>query len=315
MDLLYISLNGWDTQSGIRENRQGGIGDKPPKLGRVYPSAPVPPFVFLGIEMPKIRHWHNVSHDFNRDPEVRELRRRFGDWMALVWLEMLSIADRNDGKVPGELSLIAESLSHVSLTKYRGTAVKTIRIAFEFMLNCGWIVVENASNLSQKPVENASNLSQKPEEKAMIRIVNYVKYKNTRDANKNPTGNATAPLLTYPNQPNLPKEEDKIKTAIAPKKGATLEGFDLFWKEYPKKRGKGPAERAWLKIAPNNGLYETIISAITKQKAWPDWVKDQGQFIPYPASWLNQKRWEDEIEEQKEERTGVWAKKFTPEPK
>ena len=158
--------------------------------------------------MPKIRHWHNVSHDFNRDPEVRELRRRFGDWMALVWLEMLSIADRNDGKVPGELSLIAESLSHVSLTKYRGTAVKTIRIAFEFMLNCGWIVVENPSNLSRKP-----------EEKAMIRIINYVKYKNTRDANKNPTGNATAPLLTYPNQPNLLKKgEDKSQTSPSSQK-------------------------------------------------------------------------------------------------
>jgi len=97
--------------------------------------------------------------------------------------------------------------------------------------------------------------------------------------------------------------------------GAMLESFDLFWKEYPKKRGKETAERAWLKIAPNNGLCETIITAIKKQKTWPDWVKDCGQFIPYPASWLNQKRWEDEIGEQKEERTGVWAKKFTPEPK
>ena len=50
----------------------------------------------------------------------------------------------------------------------------------------------------------------------MIRIVNYVKYKNTRDANKNPIGNATTPLLTPPNQPNLLKRREDKSQAIPP---------------------------------------------------------------------------------------------------
>ena len=135
----------------------------------------------------------------------------------------------------------------------------------------------------------------------MIRIVNYVKYKNTRDANKNPTGNATAPLLTYPNQPN------HTNPPISPK------GFDDFWKAYPKKVGKGAALKAWDK-ANLNGKVQIVLDAVARQKTWHQWQKERGQYIPNPATWINQGRWEDQpVEEQGEERTGVWAKKFTPE--
>lgn len=57
--------------------------------------------------MPRIRRWHPVSHDFVRDPEVQELRRRFGDWAGMLWLEMLSIADRNDGNIKGDPMILA----------------------------------------------------------------------------------------------------------------------------------------------------------------------------------------------------------------
>src|SRR4051794_5006102 len=51
--------------------------------------------------MPRIKRWFPVSHDINRDPEFCELSRRFGATGIRVWLELLSIADRNDGDVPG----------------------------------------------------------------------------------------------------------------------------------------------------------------------------------------------------------------------
>ena len=39
-----------------------------------------------------------------------------------------------------------------------------------------------------------------------------------------------------------------------------------------------------------------LIDAIEKQKQTPDWNKENGKYIPYPATWLNGRRWEDEIE-------------------
>ena len=49
--------------------------------------------------MPRIRRWFPVTQDINADPELWELRESYGDRAVLVWLEILSIADRNLGLV------------------------------------------------------------------------------------------------------------------------------------------------------------------------------------------------------------------------
>lgn len=92
--------------------------------------------------MPKIRTWHRIVHDFNRDPEIQVLRKRFPEWMGYVWLEMLAVADRKGGKLKGELNAIAESLAHVSLSKRPQLAAKHIVIAFAYMSDCGWIELQ-----------------------------------------------------------------------------------------------------------------------------------------------------------------------------
>lgn len=46
---------------------------------------------------------------------------------------------------------------------------------------------------------------------------------------------------------------------------------------------------------PNNELVEAMIIAIESQKHSEDWTKDHGHLIPLPYTWLNGKRWEDEL--------------------
>lgn len=67
--------------------------------------------------------------------------------------------------------------------------------------------------------------------------------------------------------------------------------FEVFWSSYPKKKGKGKAEQSWNKLKPD---LQTVLTAIEKEKQTKQWQKDNGQFIPFPATWLNQRRWEDE---------------------
>ncbi len=69
--------------------------------------------------------------------------------------------------------------------------------------------------------------------------------------------------------------------------------FDEFWAQYPKKRSKGQAERAWVKIKPDEQLFKAILDGLERAKKSRDWLKNEGQFIPYPATWLNAKGWED----------------------
>lgn len=72
------------------------------------------------------------------------------------------------------------------------------------------------------------------------------------------------------------------------------EQFVRFWTAYPKKVGKGAAETAWSK-AHINGSITDILAAIEVQKRSDQWRKDGGQFIPNPATWINQRRWEDDL--------------------
>jgi len=76
--------------------------------------------------------------------------------------------------------------------------------------------------------------------------------------------------------------------------------FDVFYQTYPKHIGRKKALDAWVKIKPDNGLCEIILGAIEKQKTYRTLLKTRGEFVPewpHPATWLNGRRWEDEIEE------------------
>ncbi len=75
--------------------------------------------------------------------------------------------------------------------------------------------------------------------------------------------------------------------------------FTSFWKAYPKKVGKGDAEKKFKKLKVDDTLLETMLSAISNQKRTEQW--QDTKYIPNPSTWLNQMRWEDEVELPEEE--------------
>lgn len=70
--------------------------------------------------------------------------------------------------------------------------------------------------------------------------------------------------------------------------------FDLFWSAYPRKTAKGAARKAWARLSPDTVTVQKMLDALTWQRVQPQWLKDGGQYIPMPATYLNQERWEDE---------------------
>jgi len=85
--------------------------------------------------------------------------------------------------------------------------------------------------------------------------------------------------------------------STAPGKRSTLEErFARWYAHYPKKRHPAAARRAWDRIKPDDAMTERMIAAVERQKQSPEWLKQGGQFIPYPASWLNAGGWEDQLD-------------------
>ena len=70
--------------------------------------------------------------------------------------------------------------------------------------------------------------------------------------------------------------------------------FDQFYEKYPKKVKKQDVKKWFKKNKPSNELFSSMINSLEQFRASNDWQKDGGQFIPYPSTCLNQKRWEDE---------------------
>lgn len=82
---------------------------------------------------------------------------------------------------------------------------------------------------------------------------------------------------------------------VNPKDEYINDTFTFFWNAYPRKVGKAIAFNSWKKIKPDEKLFSLIIASLEQHKKTNQWKKSNGEFIPHPSTWLNQRRWEDEL--------------------
>lgn len=91
--------------------------------------------------------------------------------------------------------------------------------------------------------------------------------------------------------PPSPSPSPSPQPYVASQPDEYTQEFKDFWTLYPRKVGKGAAWKAWKAMKPPHG---TVLSAVSSQAKSKEWMKDGGQYIPHPSTWLNQRRWEDE---------------------
>lgn len=87
-----------------------------------------------------------------------------------------------------------------------------------------------------------------------------------------------------------PSSNQTQKTSAQPTSNCPT--FMDFWDLYPKRKSKKAAARAWAKLTPAERI--AAIAALPRATSSPDWRKEDGKFVPYPATWLNAGGWEDE---------------------
>lgn len=116
--------------------------------------------------------------------------------------------------------------------------------------------------------------------------------------------------LEYPETPQSKEKESKERKDIdqsakneQPEREQKEQPFDQFWADYPKKVGKKKARDVWNRKNLDEKT-DHILKAVEEYKQTDQW--QDVRYIPHPATWLNQERWEDEIplgEQNLEEKT------------
>ena len=132
----------------------------------------------------------------------------------------------------------------------------------------------------------------------------YVKIHYITSESKNPQNELVENATSSKQDTNALREYIKcLKIEIEMLKGSKAEKecfdqnlFEKFWQAYPKKKSRGNAENWFKKNKPSEELVNLMIKKINLLKNTDDWRNLNGKYIPYPASWLNSKGWEDEVE-------------------
>lgn len=110
-----------------------------------------------------------------------------------------------------------------------------------------------------------------------------------RNAKVTRNGNVTVtPGYAPIERKNKEDKEDKNNKYTA--------AFLEWWESYPKKVGRGAVVKIWDKQVRGKVELSKMLLILEKQKASDQWQKEGGQFIPNPTTYLNQGRWDDEVE-------------------
>lgn len=127
-----------------------------------------------------------------------------------------------------------------------------------------------------------------------------------RTAEANPLKNdGVTPSKMTPNplknDTRIKKENRKEEQPPKAPQGAGAEiwdkpAWDRFWAIYPRKVDKAKAIRAWNKLKADRKLMQIMSAALKAQRTSEEWRRDNGRAIPYPSTWLNNRRWEDELD-------------------
>lgn len=98
----------------------------------------------------------------------------------------------------------------------------------------------------------------------------------------------TTNKITTQTTPPTPLKGAVSVSSVSVVENKSISEFETFYSNYPRKVAKPNARKAWDK---NKCVLAEVLPALEKhKKTWND-----PQFIPHPATWLNQRRWEDDV--------------------
>lgn len=234
-------------------------------------------------------YWLKLQEDFFRQREIKKLRQiAGGDTYVIIYLKFLLLALKTDGKLFYE-GIEEDFASEMALEI--DEAEENVAVTVNFLISKGIL-------LSTSPSEY--ELTTCPEmagsETDSARRMRLMRNRQSSQCDALPSHcsdvcEKVQKCDSIRDREDIEKETDTDKTPAA-KPPVVAVDFEKFWSAYPKKVGKQTARKAFSRVKVP---VETLLTAVERQKCSTQWSRDNGQYIPNPATWLNQGRWEDEL--------------------
>lgn len=224
------------------------------------------------------------------------LHRQILDWewysdasTFCLFLHLLLTANYVEGRFKGRIIKRGQLVTSLStLSTSSGLSIQQTKTALKHLISTGEITNESTP------------------EYRIITIVKYDEYQSptkhltnkqqttNKQSNKHETNDLTSDQQQYNNNNNI--NNGTMEQGNNESLRSLPDRFEDFWSAYPRKTDKAGARKAFEKLNPDEELLTDMVIAIGKQKNSQQWLESGGRFIPYPASWLNHRRWEDEVQ-------------------
>lgn len=239
------------------------------------------------------KHFNNARHN----PKFRAIERKFGEAGYARAFKLLEIVSERGGTGKDFSPRLDLNLPHIDLSfiadqlEIRPSSTK---ITLDHFAKCNFI----------DPDAWRQNVIYIPQ---MIEYIDeWTRKRQSRNSGATPESvRSNSPQTQSKNtDTDTDTEEEQPPTPLkrgvegSPLKGGVC-SFEEFWSVYPRRAGKKKAERAWKKIRAEE--VPTIVASIEAWKKTQQWRKEGGRFIPHPATFLNGRRWEDEVPPERKE--------------
>lgn len=232
--------------------------------------------------------WFKHDSDANSDAKLKRVRMKYGlEGYGLYWycLELIT-NDVSDTNLTFELEHDAEVIAFDV-----GIHQERVQEMMSYMVNLGLFENKNGSLTCLKILKRLD--TSMTSNNAMRGLIQ----KARSEVNQGVTVQSHDSVMIKPDlvmQDKTRLDKTRLDKTLGQE---VLTDFDTFWEAYPKKTNKEQARKAWNKHKPDLDL---ILAALIWQKESDGWDKKEGQFIPYPSSYLNAHAW---LDEQPTERT------------
>lgn len=257
--------------------------------------------------------WLKLKNDFFRDKRIKKLRRiAGGDTYTIIYLKLQLLSLENNGVLIFEN---VEDTLEEELALEIDEEVENVKIALAFLFSNG-LIEETSPNhfVMTETIKCIGSESTSAERVRKHRELKAQKQKalqcNTPVTNSNIEIEKEKEIEQEEElEEEKEKKEAKPPMALPPQENITNadiityeeQAFNTFWAEYPKKVNKKGCLKSFIKIKNLKEEMPLIMASLERFKKSKDWLKDNGQFIPYPTTFINQERWKDEQEETRDD--------------
>ncbi len=226
--------------------------------------------------------WTKHDFDAHSDPKIIRLLANY-DYEGYGWywriIEMMGAGTDHTLKL-NDCDSIAYAMR---------TDSDSIEAFLRDCISYGLFVEVNGVIYSNRLCDELEEIDKKSESARVSANIRWAKYK-AENANAMQTHNErNANRVEY----NRVKKNTKEKKKDSSQARMSVDDFEAFWKQYPRKTNKATALKSFLKL--DRSLLSVIDKALTLYKKHIAEQKTEPRYVLHAATWLNQERWQDEI--------------------